>query len=98
MAFINDKVTIEISSFLKQYENIDDVVLFGSRARGDCSSLSDYDIAIYGNLTESEMAEIFCFMEYDINTLKKVDVIYMQKAGISNALIENINRDGVSLW
>lgn len=41
-----DEVFIKIKEIAKNY-NIQKVILFGSRARGDNSPVSDYDIAVY---------------------------------------------------
>ena len=41
-----DSVIIKIAEIIKKYSAVTKVILFGSRARGDNTPKSDYDIAI----------------------------------------------------
>lgn len=93
-----DLITQELIDFLKKYPATSDVVLFGSRARGDFSKLSDYDIAITGVFSALEKAEIKYFCENEINTLLKIDIIFLQCDSVSTSLAENIKTEGISLW
>lgn len=71
---INDKVLAEIVS-LAQKHNIDKVILFGSRARGDYHRSSDIDLAVYGgNVTEFSLD-----VEELTSTLLMYDVIDMNQ-------------------
>ncbi len=93
-----DEILVELIGFLKKYHKIENVLLFGSRARGEFSRLSDYDIAIFGDLKRNEIAEIKDFCENDINSLLKFDIIFMNSDIISPQLFENIKKDGITLW
>lgn len=76
---------------------IDKVVLFGSRARGDASQVSDYDIAVFAKeLTAIDRAR-FCEVVDEIPTLKKIDVVFID-SGTAEGLIESINKDGVVVY
>ena len=72
------------------------VILFGSRARGDCCESSDYDIA-FKNLSHPEKWVEF-LVDYDEEplTLHKVDLLKYEDA--SAQYRNNIDTDGVVLY
>jgi predicted nucleotidyltransferase len=45
---LDDKVVDNINSIFKKYKNIDRVVLYGSRAKGNYKDGSDIDLTIFG--------------------------------------------------
>ena len=47
----NDKLLSALAQTFRRYPAIERAVLFGSRARGEHSEQSDYDVAVYGALT-----------------------------------------------
>lgn len=54
------------------------VVLYGSRARGDHSSSSDYDIAVIDDkITLQEKAKLYADID-EIPTLKKIDLVFLK--------------------
>lgn len=91
-----DKVLQEAVK-IAEVHNIKKVVLFGSRARGDHSPLSDYDIAIFGEqLSPIDKAHIYSEFE-EIDTLHKIDVVFVD-ASDSNKLVDHIKKDGVTIY
>lgn len=90
-----NKVLNEIYQIAMQYKNISKVILFGSRARGDNTDKSDYDIAVFSN--NLSVSEQFKFLnEIDnIDTLNKIDVIFIKEKHIGTELYQNIMKDGV---
>lgn len=93
---IKDPVLQKIREISIKYK-VQKVILFGSRARGDHSPVSDYDIAITGReLSEFDKACLCADIE-DIDTLKKIDMLFVD-TGIKDELMENIARDGVILY
>ena len=48
----------ELKALYFLFPNIDEIIIFGSRARGDYREYSDIDIAIKGELTKLEIALI----------------------------------------
>lgn len=71
--------------------------MFGSRARGDNSFLSDYDIAFFGEtLSPIEKACIYSDIE-DINTLLKIDVVFVDDH-VNDGLMDHIKKDGVTIY
>lgn len=81
----------------KSNPKIDDIILFGSRAIGSYNPGSDIDIAIKGidiNLTDILNAKV----EIDKLCIPyKVDIIIFSRI-TEKALIEHINRVGISLF
>ncbi len=69
-------------------------VLFGSRARGDNRERSDIDLAIYG-MPEREQGAFRLELE-ELPTLLQFDVVFMTER-TSSALVQNIEKDGISL-
>jgi len=69
------------------------IVLFGSRARGDNHPRSDIDLAIYG-MPERQQASFF---EEELQTLLKFDLVHITQH-TSPALLQNIQKDGVTLY
>lgn len=91
-----DSVLEKIKEISLRYE-IDKIVLFGSRARGDHSHVSDYDIAIYeDHMSALDKARLRDDID-EIETLKKIDIIFVHEK-FSDELMENIKRDGVTLY
>lgn len=91
-----DHVLTKIKEIAEKY-NIEKVVLFGSRARGDNSPLSDYDIAVFGDeLSDLEKA-IFCLDVEEMETLKKIDIVFVSKDS-KDSFLKNINKDGVLIY
>jgi len=91
-----DSVLEKIKEISLRYK-IHKIVLFGSRARGDHSHVSDYDIAIYENhMSALDKARLRDDVD-EIETLKKIDIIFVHE-NLSDELIENIKRDGVIIY
>lgn len=91
-----DRVLEQIKEISLQYK-VDKIVLFGSRARGDHSPVSDYDIAIFENhLSALDKARLRDEVD-EIETLKKIDLIFVQE-NFTDELMKSIKRDGVILY
>ena len=91
-----DSVTKQIREIATKYK-IDKLVLFGSRARGDYSPVSDYDITVFGkHLSSLDKASFWADVD-EIGTLKKIDIVFVDDSG-TDELLENIRRDGVILY
>ena len=89
---LSEKLKNEIIYFGKK-NNIDKIVLFGSRARGDNSRTSDVDLAIWGG----DANNFFIDVDEKTQTLLQFDVVDMN-SNISDALKTEIERDGVILY
>ncbi len=93
---MRDNVLDEIREIAMKY-NIQKVILFGSRARGDYLPTSDYDFAIIAEDLSVLDKAIFCADVEEINTLKKIDIVFVD-SNTSNDLMKNIKRDGVIIY
>ena len=78
----------------KQYD-IQKVILFGSRARGDNWERSDIDLAVYG-MPEQNQAAFWMDCE-ELPTLLKLDVVHIQP-GMNPQFLKKIEKDGVTLY
>ena len=80
-----------------QKYNIDKIVLFGSRARGDNKPKSDIDLAVYGNLSIAENNQFYFFIQEALPTLLEVDIVFIHHK-TSQELLDNIEKDGVVIY
>ena len=89
---LNDSLKNEIIKLAKHY-GIQELTLFGSRARGDFRKTSDIDIAVSGG----NIAGFSIDVNEETNTLLKFDVINLDGA-VQKELLESIKREGVVLY
>jgi predicted nucleotidyltransferase len=87
-----DRVKSDIIKFAKK-NDIEKVILFGSRARGTNSERSDIDLAVSGGNALS----FYYDMEEESRTLLMFDVVNLDR-NISEELQKEINRDGVVIY
>lgn len=93
---ILDSVIEQIKDISIKYK-IDKLVLFGSRARGDNTEVSDYDIAVFEkDMSPLEKAKFYVEVD-EIETLKKIDLIFVKDTG-TDELIKNIINEGVIIY
>lgn len=92
---MKDHVIEQIRKISLKYGNINRVILFGSRARGDNTPNSDYDIAIFSNSMEHAEESKFLNEIDNIKTLSKIDVVFIKERHIGSDLYKNIMKDGV---
>lgn len=90
---LSDEVIRDIRGVFERHGNIDEVILFGSRAKGDYSEGSDIDLAAKGNgLTFNQLMDINIQIE-DLGLLYKVDVVDYNK-NIGTPIVAHIDRVG----
>ena len=91
---IRPEVIEEIRNLAQKYD-IEKVILFGSRARGDFQYNSDIDIAIRGEITKID--EFNILNEFDLLELPyTIDVVFFNKIE-KQELINSIQTEGVDL-
>ena len=89
---LKEKHIEAINTCFAQYENIEQVVVYGSRAKGNYSKGSDIDLTIIGELTYSEILKLENQLD-DLLLPYKIDLSL--KHQISNPdLIGHIDRVG----
>lgn len=94
---MDKKLIEELITYLKNFDGVEKAVLFGSRARGDNTERSDYDIAIFGSLSPSEQGKIRRYCSDFLRTLHKIDLIFVCD-GTPAALVKSIAAEGVKLY
>ena len=93
---IRDNLFNELLNLFKK-ENIDKVILFGSRARNDYKNNSDIDLAIIFNSNDNDNYIKLLTKLEELNTLFKFDVIDYNK--ITNATLkQEIDKDGITIY
>ena len=94
---LSNEVIKDISDVLKKHPNIDKVLIFGSRAKGNYTEGSDIDLALIGeNISFNELLDINIQVE-DLGLLYKVDIVDYSK-NIGTAFGEHIDRVGLLFY
>lgn len=87
----------QIIHVISQNPKIDEIVLFGSRAKGSHKPGSDIDLAFKGKaLNLDDILEASIGLD-DLNLPYKFDLILFERIQ-EQALVEHINRVGISLY
>lgn len=82
----------QIRALAEQYD-LQRVVLFGSRARGDYKERSDIDLAVRGgNVSAFSLA-----VDEETDTLLQYDIVDLDRP-TDAALLDNIRKDGMILY
>ena len=82
----------QIRALAEQY-GLHQVILFGSRARGDYKERSDIDLAVHGgNIPAFSLA-----VDEETETLLKYDIVDLDRP-TDAALLDNIRKDGMILY
>lgn len=94
MKFGLDQVMIDkINSVFQKYPEIEEVILYGSRAKGTYHEGSDIDLTLKGkNVTETIRSNVWLDID-DLNTPYLFDISVFHSL-TSESLIEHINRVG----
>ncbi len=94
---LNDNTIEKINSVFETYEEVEEVILYGSRAKGNYRNGSDIDITLKGDkLTAALLSKIEVAID-DLLTPYLFDVSIFN-ALTAPALIEHINRVGVTFY
>ena len=89
-----DKTIEQVKQLAHRY-GVPKLVLFGSRARGDHHSRSDYDFAVWG-CSPQQRAQFSDAVENDLNSLYSADLVFVGE-NTDAALLQNIEKDGICL-
>ena len=89
---IRPEVIEEIRNLAQKYD-IEKVILFGSRARGDFRRTSDIDIAVTGG----DIARIALDVDEETSTLLEYDIVNLDR-DMQDELRESIEKEGRILY
>lgn len=89
---IRVQVVEEICELAQKYQ-VEKVVLFGSRARGDYKERSDIDLAFSGG----EHANFILDVDELTSTLLQYDIVNLDGA-VQKELLESIQREGILIY
>ena len=87
----------QISSIFERFQDVDTVIIYGSRAKGNFKPYSDIDITLLGknlNLTsqqqiENELDDLLLPYKFDVSIMKEIS---------NPELIDHINRVGKTFY
>ena len=90
---LSDTVVQELQDVFRRYANIEKVLIFGSRSKGNYRAGSDIDLAVIGkNIDYRMLLDIQCEIE-DLELLYSIDLLdYQKKKG--TPIGEHIDRVG----
>jgi len=94
---LDDKTIDKINSVFIKYPEIEEVVIYGSRAKGNYKAGSDIDITLKGrNISDSTLSQISNEIE-ELNTPYLFDISIFDNLK-SDSLINHILRVGVLFY
>ena len=92
---IEEKLRLELESIFKKYKEIEQVILFGSRARQDNKYNSD--LCLFGEkITHLIQAKVTMDIE-EVNTPLSFDILNFNEL-TKEKLIENIKNEGIIIY
>ena len=76
---LSDTVIKELQDVFRHYENIEKVLIFGSRSKGNYRAGSDIDLAVIGKgIDYNQLRSILCESD-DLGLVYSVDILDYQK-------------------
>ena len=94
---IDDKLSSILKEIFNKYNEIEKVILFGSRARNDNSYYSDVDICIVGELVSHLILAKINMDIGEVNTPLSFDILAFNELS-KKELINNILNEGVVIY
>jgi proline iminopeptidase len=86
----------DIAAVFSRYP-IEKVLLFGSRAKGTASAISDFDLAVIAPQLSDEQFSALWAELHELPLIFKLDVVHWDKV-TSLKLKQRIVQDGVQFW
>ncbi len=86
----------EILSIFEKHKNIDEVIIFGSRAKGTYREGSDIDFAIIGNVTYDDIIKLK--IDFDNSSIPYLIDVVVYESITSKKLREHIQRVGKQFY
>ncbi len=97
-SWLDERIIADIASIAGRY-SVSRILLFGSRARGDNTPLSDIDLAVYPDSKSWSLRELAHFSNEidELETLLKIDLVIVNER-LDPELLEAINNEGVLIY
>lgn len=94
---LSETVIKELQDVFRRHANIEKVIIFGSRAKGNYRAGSDIDLAVVGkNIDYSQLLTILCQIE-ELELLYTIDLLdYQSKVG--TPIGDHIDRVGQEFY
>lgn len=90
---LSDGVRASLCRVFARFDEIERVVVFGSRAKGNFRDASDIDIAVFApDMTDERFAQLWSALD-DVPMVFKIDVLHWERLS-HVALKENIVKHG----
>ena len=89
---VPERVIRDITRIARK-NNVEKIILFGSRARGDHTERSDIDLAVSGG----DFDGFYWDIKENVHSLLSIDTVELDK-GISDELKKEIERDGIIVY
>ena len=90
---LSDTVIKELQDIFRRHTNIEKVLIFGSRSKGNYRPGSDIDLAVIGkNIDYSQLLDILCEID-ELELLYSIDLLDYQKK-VGTPLGNHIDRVG----
>ncbi|WP_250675238.1 nucleotidyltransferase domain-containing protein [Paraclostridium ghonii] len=94
---ISEKLKLELENIFSEYEEIEKVVLFESRARDDYRVNSDVEICLFGkSITHLILAKVSMDVD-ELNTPLSFDILNFNEL-TKVELIDNILKEGIEIY
>ena len=93
----DNSVLRELATLFSGSPSVTKAVLFGSRARGDCTEKSDYDVAVFGDVPGHEKNALRTAAAEELPTLHKIDLIFVQEQ-CDKAFLQKIEKEGILIY
>lgn len=87
----------KLVKILRKYTSIEKALLFGSRARGDFSRVSDIDIAVFSENISDRDFNLLIDEINQIDTALSFDIVQFERLE-KESLKRNIKNDGVVIY
>lgn len=92
---LEEQLLTNLKNIFNQFQEIEKVIIFGSRAKGNYRVGSDVDIALIGNINSDLISKILYQID-ELNSPYKYDIINYNSIN-NNDLISHIERVGIEL-
>lgn len=94
---LDDQTIRKFNSVFSEFPEIEEVVIYGSRAMGNYREGSDIDITLKGDKVDDEIRSKVHWLIDDLNSPYLVDLSIFSKLD-SDSLIDHINRVGETFY